>query len=86
MARGVNDVDLVLAVLHGGVLGGDGDAALTLQIVGVHDAVLRNLVFAVNTGLLEQAVDQGSLTVVNVCDDGYVSQLVILHDCAPLIY
>ena len=39
VARGVDDVDLRVAVAHGGILGQDRDAALALQIVGVHDTV-----------------------------------------------
>ena len=33
VAGGVDDVDLRVAVLDGGVLGEDGDAALTLEVV-----------------------------------------------------
>ena len=80
VAGGVHDVDLDVAVLHGGVLGGDGDTALTLQVVGVHDAVGHSLVLTVNAGLLEQLVHQGGLAVVNVGNNGYVSDLIILHD------
>ena len=41
VARGIHDVDLGVAVVDGGVLGQNGDAALTLQVVGVHDALHR---------------------------------------------
>ena len=43
---------------YGGVLGHDGDAALTLKVIGVHYAVHDLLIFAVYAGLLEHFVDQ----------------------------
>ena len=79
MARGVNDVNLGVAVTDGGILGKDGDAALALEIVGVHHTVHDLLVFAVNAALLEHLVHEGGLAVVNVGDDGNVAKLVVLH-------
>ena len=38
VAGRVHDVDLDVVIEDGGVLGQNGDAALALQIVGVHDA------------------------------------------------
>ena len=73
MSRGVYDVDLDILVAHGGVFGEDGDPALTLECVAVHDALLGRLIFAVGAALLEQFIDQGGLTVVNVCDNGDIS-------------
>ena len=37
VAGGVDDVDLDALIVDGGVLGQDGDAALALQVIGVHD-------------------------------------------------
>ena len=79
MARGVHDVDLHVLVVDGGVLGQDGDAALPLQIAGVHDAVHSGLILAVDTALLEHLVHQGGLAMIDVRDDGYISQFGILH-------
>ena len=79
MARGVHDVDLGVLVLDGGVLGQDGDAALPLQVAGVHDALHSLLVLAVHAALLEHLVHQGGLAVVDVGDNGYVSQMFVLH-------
>ena len=39
VARSVDDVDLAALEEDGGVLGENGDAALALEVVGVHDAV-----------------------------------------------
>ena len=79
MARGIHDVDLGVAVLDGGVLGQNGDAALTLQIVGVHDALHRLLILAVYTALLQHLIHQRGLAVVNVGDNGNISQFFVLQ-------
>src|SRR5262249_25141425 len=61
--------------LHRRRLGENGDAALALQIVGVHRALGNPLVFAERAGLLQQAVDQRGLAMVDVGDDGDVAKL-----------
>jgi hypothetical protein len=73
VARGVHDVYLGVAVSHGGVLGHDGYAALTLQIVGVHDAVHDLLIVAEHAGLFEHLIHQRGLAVIDVGDYGDVS-------------
>src|SRR3546814_3243349 len=65
MARRVDDVDLGVAPHDCGALGEDGDAALALQIVGVHRALGHLLVGAVGAGLLQQLVDPRRLAVVD---------------------
>ena len=84
VARSIDDVDLGVTVANGSVLGKDRDAALTLEVIGVHDAVDNLLVFAVHTALLEHLVDQRGLAVVNVGDDGYVAKLFVLHKLSLL--
>jgi hypothetical protein len=73
--RGVDNVDLDPVPLHGGVLGQDGDPPLLLEGVRVHDPLLHLLVVAKDPGLAEHLVDQGGLAMVNVGDDGDVSNL-----------
>ena len=85
VARGIHDVDLGVAVLDGGVLGQNGDAALTLQVVGVHDALHRLLVLAVHAALLEHLVHQRGLAVVNVGDDRHISQFLVLQRYDPFL-
>ena len=70
---------LTSLVVDGGILGQDGDAALPLQVVGVHHPVHDLLILAVNAALLEHLVHQGGLAVVNVGDDGHISQLLLNH-------
>ena len=82
VTRGVNNVDdqisavlaLALAV-NRSILGQNGDAALALLVVGVHDAVRVVAVFAECAGLFQHAVDEGGFAVVNVGDDGYITEL-----------
>ena len=45
-----------------------------LEIVGIHHPLGHALVFAERAGLLEQAVDQRGLAVVDVGDDGDVAE------------
>jgi hypothetical protein len=73
VARGVDDVDAVVAVVDRRVLGEDGDAALALLVVGVHDALGVGAAAVEGAGLLQQAVDQGGLAMVDVGDDGDVA-------------
>ena len=73
MARGVHNVDFGVAILDGRVFGQDGDAALTLQLVGVHDALHRFLILTIYAALLEHLIDQRGLAVVNVGNNGYIA-------------
>ena len=71
----VDDVDLGAPPMDGGVLRKDGDAALPLQRIGVHDAVADDLAFAEHTGLPEHLVDKRGLAVIDVSDDGDVAEI-----------
>jgi hypothetical protein len=53
----------------------NGDTALALQVVGIHRALDDALVVPVGAGLLQQAIDQRSLAVVDVGDDGDVTKV-----------
>ena len=52
----------------------DGDAALTLQLVGIERALGDLLVRAEGAALAEQLVDQGGLAVVDMGDDRQVAE------------
>jgi hypothetical protein len=75
MARRVDDVELHVAVADGRVLGQDRDALLALEVARVHDALVHVLVGAEGAGLPEHGVDEGGLPVVDVGDDGDVSEI-----------
>ena len=79
VARGIDDVDLDALVGAGAVFGQDGDAALTLDVAAVHDALGHDLVVAERAALAEHGVHQGGLAVVNMGDDGHVAQIVTNH-------
>ena len=55
------------------VLGEDGDAALALEVVRVHDALDHVLVRGEGAGLAQELVDQRGFAVVDVGDDGDVA-------------
>jgi hypothetical protein len=79
---GIHDIDAVfLAVAgigpaNGGILGQDGDAALTLKVIGVHHALAQVLALVEGAGLAQELVHQGGLTVVNVGDNGDITQIL----------
>ena len=72
VAGGVDDIDLVVVIVESGVLGKNGDAALSFEVVRVHDAVGDGFVGAEGAGLAEHGVDEGGLAMVDVGDDGDV--------------
>jgi hypothetical protein len=78
VARCVDDVDVVILVFEGGVLGANGDALFALEIHGVHDALFGGLglVGAKGAGLLQKAIDQRRLPVIDVGDDGDVADML----------
>ena len=73
VAGRVDDVDEVVLPLHRAVLGADGDAALALEVVAVHDALVDARVLAEDVRGAEDGVDQRRLAVVDVGDDGQVA-------------
>ncbi len=73
MSGRVDDIDTGAAVLDGAVLGEDGDAALALDVIGVHDPLAHLLMRFEGSGLFEQAIHQRRLAMVDVRDDCDVS-------------
>jgi len=62
-----------VVVVHGRVLGHDGDAALALEVDVVHHAVRDLLIDAVHPALPEQRIHERGLAVVDVGDDSEVA-------------
>ncbi len=73
VARRIDNIDLAAFKVDGGVLGKNRDSALALQVVRVHHALGYLLVGAESAGLAKHGVNEGSLTVVNVGDDGDIA-------------
>ena len=81
VARGIDDVDFRPFIMHGGVLGQNGDAALALQVAGVHHAINHRLIFAVDAALLEHFVHERGLAVVNVGDNCDIPNVLLFSHC-----
>src|SRR5699024_1251511 len=87
VTRRVNNIDdqvsavftLALAV-NGSVLGQHGDGPLSLLVARDHGAIRVVAVLAECAGLFQHAVDEGGLAVVNVGDDGYITELSGGHE------
>ena len=82
VAGRVDDVDARALPFDRSRLGENGDAALALEVVGIHGAFDLALVLAIDAGLLQEPVDQGRLAVVDVRDDGDVAKI---HELVPKI-
>ena len=76
MARRVDNIDSVAVPLEGSVLRSNRNAFFPLQIHGVHDALLHLLVGAEGARLAQQLINQGSLAVVDMRDDGDIADLI----------
>ena len=75
VAGRVDDVDAVVLPLHSRVLGQDGNAAFAFQVIGIHDAFDVFAAVSERAGLAQQLVDEGGLAVVDVRDDGDITQI-----------
>ena len=62
-------------VEHGGVLRQNGDALFLFEVARVHDSVFNICVVREGVGLLQHRVDDGGLTVVNVCHDSHIAEV-----------
>ena len=77
--RGIHDVHAVALVHDAGVLTENGDAAFAFQVVAIHHAFVDFFTFVEGPALLEELVHQGGFTVVNVGDNGDVSDFRLIH-------
>ena len=73
VAGSVDDVDRRPLPMHGGVFGLDGDALFLLEVHGVHGSFLDLLVLAEGSALFKEFVDEGGFPMVDVGDDGDVT-------------
>ncbi len=79
VTRRVDDVDAIVAPGDRRVLGEDRDAALALQIIRIHDALLQVLARVERPGLTQQLIDERGLAMIDVRDDGDVAKF-LSHD------
>ncbi len=72
MARSVDNVDLVSVVIDVCALGKNGDTFLSFELIGIHGALLTE----VNTAVTEHGIDKGGLTMIDVSNNGDVSDFL----------
>ena len=77
VAGSIYDVDFYALVGDGYILCQNGDAALPLKVIVVQDKISKVLRPSYQIGLINHPVHEGCFTVVYVCDNGYVSD--VLH-------
>ena len=82
----VNDVEYQVSpifrlprTVHSGVLGENGDTFLSLKVAGVHYSFGDFLVRGEDAGLFQHRVNQGGFPVVDVGDDGYIAEFMLLR-------
>ena len=75
VARRVDELDPHALVLDRRVLGVDRDAALALEVLAVHRALLDLLVDAEGAGLAQESIEQRRLAVIDVRNDGEVADV-----------
>ena len=74
VSRGVDDVDPVALPGDGGILGQDRDATFLFLIVAVHHPFGENGTIGERAGLLQQAVNESGLAMIDVGDDGDIAK------------
>jgi len=79
VAGGVDDIDAVAVPVDRGILRQDGDAAFFFLIVAVHHPLGGDRTFAEGTRLLQQAIDESGLAVIDVGDDGDIAEVFNGH-------
>ena len=70
----VDDVDPVVVPVDGRVFRKDSNAALTLQVIGIHDAIRHSGARPEGSGMLQHLVDQCGLTMIDVSDDRNITK------------
>ena len=73
MTGGINDVDFVGTMMNGEIFGKDGDTAFFFKVVRVHNPLGDGFIGAVDSGMFKHGINQSGFTVVNVGNNGDVS-------------
>ena len=77
----IDDVDAVAVPLERGILRADRDPLLALEIHRVHHPLLDLLIGTEGAGLPQQLIDERGLAVIDVRNDGDVTNLI--HGTSP---
>ena len=83
MSRRINEIEFVnltiwRRVIHANGVRFDGNTPLALEVHAIEHLILH-LKFAQRLRLLEQAVGQGRFSVVNMRDNGKISNILKIH-------
>jgi len=73
MARGIDDIDMRAFIFDRAVLRQNRNATFFFKIVGIHHPVVDLLVVAEGTRLTQKLVDECGFAVIDVGDDGDVT-------------
>ena len=73
MTGRVHNVDFDVMIENGSVFRQNGDAALALQFIGVHNTVYHGLVGPKSAALSQHRVYQGGFAVVDVSNNGDIA-------------
>ncbi len=79
----VNDVDPIPVPLECRILRANGDSFLTLEVHRVHHAFLDLLIGPKCAGLPQQLIDQRCLAVINVRNDGDITDFIHSRRASP---
>src|SRR5690606_34416606 len=74
VSGGVHDVDAVIVPFDRRVFGEDGDPPFAFLVIAVHNQIAGVITTVEGAGLTQQLVNHGGFTVVNVGDDGDITQ------------
>ncbi|GBE30088.1 hypothetical protein BMS3Bbin04_01114 [bacterium BMS3Bbin04] len=75
MTWGIHDVDRGPLPIDRSVFGHDGDAFFALEIIAVHNTFLDSLIGTEQTRLMQHPINECSLAMINVRNDGQVAQI-----------
>ena len=75
MAWGVDDIDLVVFIVDGGVFSENRDPSFALLVLAVHDAFRDFFIISEDVRLLEEIIKKCCLTVVDVGNNCNVADL-----------
>src|SRR5262245_61367437 len=81
MAGRIQDIELNALVADGRVLGEDGNASLPFLVIAIHDPLGNSFIVAKDPRLPEHSVDQRGFSVIDMGDDGEVTNVgTLLND------
>ena len=86
VARRIDNVDLDVVVHDRTVLGINGDASFSFDVIAVHDAVHDLFIRPEHAALVEERIHKRGFARVNVCNDGNIDDFFFLTHVYPSFY